>query len=253
MAGVTEYKANGEVVKLSPDTIRKYIVSGNGKVTDQEITMFLGLCKYQHLNPFLREAYLIKYGDRNPATMVVGKDVFLKRAKRNPDFAGMQAGIMVMKQDGRVGEREGTYYSRASGEVIVGGWAKVYIKGYEHPIYASVSLDEYAGRKSDGSLNGQWASKTATMIRKVALVQALREAFPDDLGALHDQAEMTAVSAEKLDDTPIEVHVEEQKGEEEHEQSDTDRTIDEGRRDEVYARWSGDREPDFGSPEEPEA
>lgn len=253
MAGVTEYKANGEIVKLSPDTVKRYLVSGSGSVTDQEIMMFLGLCKYQHLNPFLREAYLIKYGDRSPATMVVGKDVFLKRAKRNPDFSGMQAGIMVMKQGGRVGEREGTYYSRASGEVIVGGWAKVYIKGYEHPIYASVSLDEYAGRKSDGSLNGQWASKTATMIRKVALVQALREAFPDDLGALYDQAEMTAVSAEKLDDTPIEVHVEEQKGEEGHEQSDVDRTIDEGRGDEVYAGWNGDREPDFGSPEEPQA
>lgn len=250
MAGVTEYKANGEIVKLSPDTVKRYLVSGSGSVTEQEIMMFLGLCKYQHLNPFLREAYLIKYGDRSHATMVVGKDVFLKRAKRNPDFAGMQAGIMVMKQDGRVGEREGTYYSRAAGEVIVGGWAKVYIKGYEHPIYASVSLDEYAGRKSDGSLNGQWASKTATMIRKVALVQALREAFPDDLGALYDQAEMTAVSAEKLDDAPI---VMEQKGEESDEQSDLDRAFDEGRRDEVYAGWNVDREPDFGSPEEPEA
>ena len=250
MAGVTEYKANGEVVKLSPDTVKRYLVSGSGSVTDQEIMMFLGLCKYQHLNPFLREAYLIKYGDRSPATMVVGKDVFLKRAKRNPDFSGMQAGIMVMKQDGRVGEREGTYYSRASGEVIVGGWAKVYIKGYEHPIYASVSLDEYAGRKSDGSLNGQWASKTATMIRKVALVQALREAFPDDLGALYDQAEMTAISAEKLDDAPIVI---EQKGEEEHEQSDTDRAIDEGRGDEVYAGWNAGCEPDLGSGEEPQA
>ena len=70
MAGVTEYKANGEIVKLSPDTIKRYLVSGNGNVTDQEIMMFLGLCKYQHLNPFLREAYLIKYGDRSPATMV---------------------------------------------------------------------------------------------------------------------------------------------------------------------------------------
>ena len=90
------------------------------------------------------------------------------------------------------------------------------------------------------------------MIAKVALGQALREALPEDLGALYEQAEMTAVSAEKLDDTPIEVHVEEQKGEEEHEQSDTGRTIDEGRGDEVYAGWSGDREPDFGSPEEPQ-
>lgn len=250
MAGVTEYKANGEVVKLSPDTVRRYLVSGSGNATEQEIMMFLGLCKYQHLNPFLREAYLIKYGDRNPATMVVGKDVFLKRARRNPDFAGMQAGVMVLKQDGRVGEREGTYYSRAAGEVIVGGWAKVYIKGYEHPIYASVSLDEYAGRKNDGSLNGQWASKTATMIRKVALVQALREALPDDLGSLYDQAEMPAVSAEKLDDAPIVI---EQKGEKRDEQSDLNRSFNEGTRDEVYTGWSSSCEYDNGGPEEPEA
>ena len=33
-------------------------------------------------------------------------------------------------------------------------------------------------------MNGQWSGKPATMIRKVALVQALREAFPARLGAI---------------------------------------------------------------------
>ena len=42
-------------------------------------------------------------------------------------------------------------------------------------------MDEYAGRKKDGSLNGQWSKKPATMIRKVALVQALRESFPHNI------------------------------------------------------------------------
>jgi hypothetical protein len=35
-----------------------------------------------------------------------------------------------------------------------------------------------------------WAKIPATMIRKVALVQALREAFPSDLGGCYDSAEM---------------------------------------------------------------
>lgn len=26
--------------------------------------MFLNLCRYNHLNPWLKEAYLIKYGDK---------------------------------------------------------------------------------------------------------------------------------------------------------------------------------------------
>ena len=78
--GIVEYESNGEIVKLSPTMIKKYLVSGGGQVTDQEVMMFLSLCRYQHLNPFLKEAYLIKYGNKNPATMVTGKEVFTKRA-----------------------------------------------------------------------------------------------------------------------------------------------------------------------------
>lgn len=139
--------------------------------------MFLSLCRFQHLNPFLREAYLIKFGN-SPATIVTGKDVFTKRAKRNPNYAGKQAGIIVTDSTGVVEEREGCFV--LPDEKIVGGWAKVFIKGYDQPEYASVSFEEYAGRKSNGELNNQWATKPATMIRKVALVQALREAFPED-------------------------------------------------------------------------
>ena len=58
---IVEYEANGELVKLSPNMIRKYLVNGGGNVSDGEVMMFMSLCKYQHLNPFLKEAYLIKY------------------------------------------------------------------------------------------------------------------------------------------------------------------------------------------------
>ena len=60
---------HGEVV-LTKETVRKYLVSGGGNISDQEITMFLALCKYQQLNPFLREAYLVKYGT-SQAIMIV--------------------------------------------------------------------------------------------------------------------------------------------------------------------------------------
>jgi phage recombination protein Bet len=194
--GLIEYEANGEIVKLSPNMVKKYLVSGGGNVTDQEVVMFLSLCKYQHLNPFLREAYLIKFGSTDPATMVTGKDVFTKRADANPNYKGKKAGIIVLKESGEVEEREGTMVLPK--ETIVGGWAKVFIDGKE-PEYQSVSFDEYAGRKKDGTLNSQWAKKPATMIRKVAVVQALREAFPNTFQGLYAQEEMQAVSDIKLD------------------------------------------------------
>ena len=49
---VFEYESGGENVKLSVDTVKKYLVNGGGEVTDQEVLMFMSLCRYQHLNPF---------------------------------------------------------------------------------------------------------------------------------------------------------------------------------------------------------
>lgn len=197
---LVKYNANGEEVQLSRSLIKNYLVNGNGAVTDQEVTMFLSLCKFQHLNPFLREAYLIKYGT-SPATTVVGKDVLLKRAMRSEKFDGLSAGVIVINNDGKLEEREGTFV--LDNETLVGGWAKVQIKGYAVPFYTSVSMKEYSTGKSN------WLTKPATMIRKVAVAQALREAFPEEMSALYDASEMdktvleTAGQEIKLDETPI--------------------------------------------------
>lgn len=197
---VIEYESGGQMVKLSPDMIRSYLVSGGGNVTNQEVMMFLSLCKFQKLNPFLKEAYLIKFGN-SPATMVVGKDVFLKRARRNPDYVGKQAGIIVQDMEtGETEHREGEFYVPEQ-ERIVGGWAKVFIKGYNMPETATVSFAEYAGRKSNGELNNQWATKPATMIRKVALVHALREAFPEETAGMYAPEEIPAANDIVLEDT----------------------------------------------------
>lgn len=204
---VVEYESNGEVVKISPNTVRKYLVSGDGAVTDEEVMMFMSLCRYQHLNPFLKEAYLIKFGS-SPATIVTGKDVFTKRARRNKDYAGKQAGIIVLNEEtNEITEREGTFY--LPNEKIVGGWAKVFIKGYTEPEYVAVSFDEYAGKKKDGSLNSNWSGRPGTMIRKVALVQALREAFPEDFNGMYAPEEMGSAGEVVLNDEgPAEVVIE---------------------------------------------
>ena len=180
------FEVGGQEVKLSPSIVKNYLVSGNGNVTDQEVVMFLNLCKFNRLNPFLREAYLIKYGS-SPATMVVGKDAILKRAMRNPRYSGFQAGVYVVRQDGTLEERPGSL--TLPGESLAGGWAKVVVKGFDCPVEAAVSFEEYCQRK-DGKPTSNWAVRPATMIRKVALVQALREAFPEDLSDMYAAEEM---------------------------------------------------------------
>lgn len=203
--GEFSYLANGEEVKLSAAMVKKYLVNGDAdNVTDQEVMMFLTLCKYQHLNPFLREAYLIKYGNQ-PATIVTGKDTFTKRAAKNPRYLGKESGIIVLTEDG-FEQREGTFY--LPDEKIVGGWAKIFVTDRQPELF-TVSFEEYVGRKKDGSINGQWTSKPATMIRKVAVVQGLRECFPEDFEGLISpeevSSEMPNVDEIVSDTAPIDV------------------------------------------------
>lgn len=186
-----QYVANGKPVTLSLNTVRNYLVSGDKeRVTMQEIVMFMNLCKFTGLNPWLKEAYCIKYGNE-PAALVVGKEAFFKRAEGNENYDGMDAGIVVMDASGEFTYRKGTM--KLPEEKIIGGWAEVYRKDRGHSFRAEVSFEEYAGRKKDGTLNSQWSKKPATMIRKVAVVQALREAFPSALEGMYVAEEQGAV------------------------------------------------------------
>ena len=80
------------------EIVKKYICP---LATDQEIYLFLQLCKFQQLNPFLREIYLIKYSSGQPASMVTGKETFTKRANRNPQYKGFKAGVVVSNKQWR--------------------------------------------------------------------------------------------------------------------------------------------------------
>ena len=84
MASPISFEVNGSEVKLSGNTVRQYLVRGNGNVSDQEVVMFMNLCKFQKLNPFLNEAYLIKFGSQ-PSQIIVSKEAFMKRAEANPN------------------------------------------------------------------------------------------------------------------------------------------------------------------------
>jgi len=180
------YKVDDNEIKLTPKIVQEYIVGSSAQISMPEFKMFTELCKVRKLNPFLKEAYLIKFGNQ-PAQIVVGKDAILKRAVKHHQFDGREQGIIVLSKDGVIEERKGTF--KLQEETLVGGWAKVYRKDWKYPTYISVSLEEVAQKKGDGNLNSNWASKSATMVEKVALVRALRETFVEELGGMIDENE----------------------------------------------------------------
>lgn len=177
--------ADGQHFTVSFGDVRNFICP---KATDAECKIFLETCKQYHLNPFTKEAYLIHYDNKNEdtaSTIVLGKNCYMQMAERHPSFDGFEAGVIVLTADGQLLNREGSIvYDGGGGETLLGGWAKVYRKDRTRASYEEVKLSEYDTGKS------LWNGKKATMIRKVALVHALREAFPSTFGALYDESEV---------------------------------------------------------------
>lgn len=192
MTKQVEFSVNGESVKLTGKTVKNFLVRGNSDVTDQEAAMFINLCKYQKLNPFLNEAYLVKFKG-SPAQMIVGKEAFMKRAENNEQFQGFKAGIIV-EREGDMVELEGAI--KLPKDNLIGGWADVYRADRQQPICVRISLDEFSKGQST------WKTMPLNMIRKTAIVNALREAFPNSLGNLYTEEEEQA-----NDDIPAEERV----------------------------------------------
>jgi phage recombination protein Bet len=173
------YMVGEEEVKLTGNIVKNFIAKGNKTVTDREVVIFMNLCKYRKLNPFLNEAYLVKFGDE--AQIVAGKEALMRKAEESPRYKGHKAGIIIMRNK-EIIEVEGCF--KLQTDVLLGGWAEVHVEGKTYPVVAKVSLAEYNKGQST------WKAMPSTMIRKVALVQALREAFPTELGALYANEEL---------------------------------------------------------------
>lgn len=174
---------DGQHMTVTFDDVRNFICK---EATIAECRIFLETCKQYHLNPFTKEAYLIHYDNKNgdtASTIVLGKTCYMKMAEAHPQYDGFEAGVIVFVPEvGELIHREGSIIYK--GEELVGGWAKTYRKDRSRPFYEEVNFSEYDTKKS------LWVTKPATMIRKVALVHTLREAFPATFGGLIDESEV---------------------------------------------------------------
>lgn len=172
-SAIVKATADLATIPLSAESVSKFI---EPKATAQEIALFLNQCAMFQLNPFKREIYLIKYGSNDPASFVVAYEVYLKRADRSGKWAGLKTGV-TRDADGK----------------IAYGWAEVYRKDWAIPLRHEVAFGEYVAMKDEWK-NGQrtgkrvptrfWMEKPETMIKKVAVAQAFRLAFPDELGGM---------------------------------------------------------------------
>lgn len=182
----------GANITVTADDVRNLICQN---ADQKEVSLFLQLCKSQRLNPFVKDAYLVKYGS-NPAQMITNYQVFNRRACRNENYAGIENGVVVLR-NGEIVHKDGSAVYKAAGETLLGGWAKVYFKDNRKPAYAEVALDDYSTGKSN------WSKMPGVMIEKCAKAAAWRLAFPDDFQGMYVSEEMQQAQPQ-----PVESHTE---------------------------------------------
>jgi phage recombination protein Bet len=154
------------------DKIKKYLQTMNlaSNLTNAEVEQFIEIAQSFELNPFKREIYANKYGDK--FSVIVGFETYIKRAERS----GLLSGWSVTT--------EGTIDRQNIMNSDLRAIITIHRKDFEFPFIHDVYFIEYVGRKRDGSVTEFWRNKPFTMIKKVAMAQGFRLCFSDELGGM---------------------------------------------------------------------
>jgi phage recombination protein Bet len=151
--------------------------------SDDELDLFILICRHTGLDPFLRQIHALKRRENvegrweERMTFQTGIDGFRVMADRTGRYAP---------------GREPTYAYDDKGHLVA---ATAYVRkqtpdGRWHEASATAHYREYVSLKKDGTPNRFWAEKPHVMLAKCAEALALRKAFPMQLSGVYTHEEI---------------------------------------------------------------
>jgi phage recombination protein Bet len=167
--------------EITKDTLISYLeVQGlTKKLTKEETTQFLQIAMASGLNPFKREVYAIKYG--SSLSIITGYEVYLKRANATGKLNGWKTEVIT----------EG---NELAAKVTIN--RKDFEFTFEHTVYMSEAKQE----------SPIWKKMPKFMLKKVAIAQAFRLCFPEEMGGMpytQDEITVEGVASEMATDQQL--------------------------------------------------
>lgn len=175
----------GKLTRSQVDLMKRTVAKG---ATDDELKMFIQVCKGSQLNPFLKQVHFVKRWDsregREVGAIQVGIDGFRSIAESSNQYAGNDDPIFD-------GEKEIEYGKDPKKKITVPVKATVTVyklmEGQKMAFSATARWDEYYPGERIGF---QWHNRPYLMLGKCAEALALRKAFPKLLSGMYAQEEM---------------------------------------------------------------
>ena len=157
-------------------------------LNDSEFEIFMWIWKATGLNPFLREIWAVKYWTQ-PASIFIGRDWYRKSAQKNPEYDFHIVDAVYSNDNFEIIDWEIKHsYNLKNRGVLVGAYCTVKRKSATKPIFTFVEFKEYVRKWKNWKLT-VWDEKPATMIKKVAEAQWLRQAFQELFAGTYDESE----------------------------------------------------------------
>lgn len=161
------------------EIIRKHL---SPNISTSELGLFAIICQRTGLDPFQRQIYAIKRGDR--MTVQTGIDGYRLIAARTGDLAGIDDATFDTEDEEHPNRATVTVYR--------------FVRGARVAFSASARWREYVQiNKKDGSTTDMWQRMPYLMLGKCAEALALRKAFPAELSGLYTNEEMAQASADE--------------------------------------------------------
>ncbi|HOY90020.1 MAG TPA: phage recombination protein Bet, partial [Bacillota bacterium] len=157
------------------------------QLTQEEKLQFIEVAQAFRLNPFRREIHVAVYGEGEYRRMsiVVGYQVYLDRAERTGQLDGWRAWVEGQGEDMKA-------------------LVEIHRKDWHSPFVHEVYWKEAVQRKRDGTPTSFWTKMPKFQLKKVAISQGFRLAFPSELGGMpYDPAELPDAESAVIQDKPV--------------------------------------------------
>jgi phage recombination protein Bet len=151
--------------------------------SDDELALFLHVCRRTGLDPLARQIYALKRRENVDGEWV----------ERLSIQTGIDGYRLVADRTGHYAPgREPSFAYDAQGRLVsaTAHVRKQTADGTWHEVSATAHYAEYAALKRDGQPTRMWADKPHVMLQKCAEALALRRAFPAELSGVHTADEM---------------------------------------------------------------